>query len=395
MAERIIMPKAGMAMETGTIIAWLKDVGEAVAYGEPLLEIETDKTTMQVEAMSTGYLIKKLYDADDEVPVTTTIGYIGELGEEAPDENAPEQAIAPAPAVQADKSATILEPAQQNVVKDSLRATPAARRLAQMSGVNLDELNTGDILRARDVPAIKHDTASAISATPLAARGKTVALNGMRKTIARRMQQSHTEIPPVTLNSQADVTELAQMRTKINESGQHKISFNDFVIKACAMALLEFPNINATYAPEGIILHENVNIGIAVALDEGLLVPVLSNAQDYSLRVLAQKSKALATAARAGELLPDAYSGGTFTVSNLGMYGITSFSPIINLPEAAILGVCAINESLTMTQEGSIETRKYMGLSLTFDHRCIDGAGGAKFLQHVVKLLQNPLELLL
>ena len=220
-------------------------------------------------------------------------------------------------------------------------------------------------------------------------------LNGMRKTIAKRMLESHTQVPPVTLNTRADVTKLFGLRKQMNEISSVKISFNDLVVKAVTVALKEFPYINASYTPEGVVYKKDINVGVAVALDEGLIVPVLRNADQYSLQGLSAATKDMATRAREGKLLPDEYTGGTFTVSNLGMFGIESFDPIINMPEACILGVCAITDELVMEDDGSIQKHKKMGFSLTFDHRCVDGASGAKFLQRVVQLMENPLGMLI
>lgn len=438
MAEKVIMPKAGMSMETGTIIKWLKEVGDKVEYGEPILEIETDKTSMQVEAMNDGYLLSKLYEAGAEVPVVTTIGYIGEKGETPPVGDAP-AAAASAPAVPEVKESAPAAEEKKTVsfaTGGKLRATPAAKRIAREKGIDLATVATnGEPIKARDLEG----TSAKVKATPLAKRvaeqngidistvtgsgfgGKVkkddvlamagtqtatqaqvptaedvlMPLNGMRKTIAKRMLESHNNVPPVTLNTQADVTGLFALRKQMNDISDVKISFNDLVVKACAVALREFPNINASYTEEGVLYKKDINIGIAVALDDGLIVPVLRNADNYSLKGLASAAKDMAARAREGKLLPDEYTGGTFTISNLGMFGIQSFDPIINMPEACILGVCAITDQLMMEEDGGIKNHKKMGFSLTFDHRCVDGASGAKFLQRVVQLMENPLGMLI
>ncbi len=438
MAEKVIMPKAGMSMEFGTIIKWLKEVGDKVEYGEPILEIETDKTSMQVEAMNDGYLLSKLYEAGDEVPVVTTIGYIGEQGETPPTDDIP-AAKASAPAAQETKEAApIVEEKKQAgfSIGGKLRATPAAKRIAREKGIDLASIDThGEPIKARDLAdaraaikatplakrlaeqngvdiaavagsgfggKVKKDDVLAVSAAPKAMAAQSAAeedvlmpLNGMRKTIAKRMLESHNNVPPVTLNTQADVTGLFDLRKKINDISDVKVSFNDLVVKACTVALREFPNINASYTEQGVLYKKDINIGIAVALDDGLIVPVLRNADGYSLQGLAAAAKDMAGRAREGKLLPDEYTGGTFTISNLGMFGIQSFDPIINMPEACILGVCAITDQLVMEEDGSIKNHKKMGFSLTFDHRCVDGASGAKFLQRVVALMENPLGMLI
>jgi pyruvate dehydrogenase E2 component (dihydrolipoamide acetyltransferase) len=218
-------------------------------------------------------------------------------------------------------------------------------------------------------------------------------LTGMRKVIAERMLKSHLEIPPVTLNAKADVTELVALRKQINDTPDIKISINDLLLKAAAVALSESPDINASIKDNEIIYKLDINIGMAVALEDGLIVPVIKNADKLSLRQISIKAKELAAKAREGKLKPDEYSGGTFTVSNMGMYGIVSFTPIINQPEIAILGVCAIENELKMV-EGKIENRSVMGLSLTFDHRVVDGSQSAIFLSKIKSLLENPLRII-
>jgi len=196
----------------------------------------------------------------------------------------------------------------------------------------------------------------------------------------------------VTLHAKADVTDLVAFRMQLNEKLDVKLSFNDFVLKATAIALTETPTMNVSLDGDEIVYHGEIHVGMAVALDDGLIVPVIRHVNSLSLKQLAQKTKQLATRAREGRLLPDEYSGGTFTVSNLGMYDIVSFTPIINSPESAILGVCTIDEELKKVGE-NIECRQIMGLSLTFDHRIIDGAQGAVFLRRIKSLLETPLEI--
>jgi pyruvate dehydrogenase E2 component (dihydrolipoamide acetyltransferase) len=214
----------------------------------------------------------------------------------------------------------------------------------------------------------------------------------MRKIIADRMVQSHLQAPPVTLNVKADVTELVALRKQINERLDIRISFNDFILKATAIALAETPGINASLEGDEIVYKTGIHLGMAVAVDDGILVPVIKDADTLSLKQIAQKAKELSAKAREEKLTPDECSGGTFTVSNLGMYDIVSFTPLLNPPESTILGVCTIENELKMIGE-KIENTRIMGLSLTIDHRIIDGAQGAVFLQHIKSLLENPLEI--
>jgi pyruvate dehydrogenase E2 component (dihydrolipoamide acetyltransferase) len=428
MAQEVIMPKAGMAMEEGTVIKWLKREGEAVEQGEPLLEIETDKVNMEVESPASGFLLKILADEGVVVPVTKTIGYIGSQGEtvEIP-EPVQEAAVAPESAKPA---TTAAQPAALKHEAGRIAATPLAKTLSSGRGIPLDTLvptgRQGQIL-ARDIPA------RATAATPLAkkiaeaqglplagitgtgAAGKIVRddvlraasaaltegqerqpvpLSGIRKVIAARMTKSHLEIPPVTLNSNADVTELSALRKSLNEKQDRHITFNDFAVFAAAGALHAMPEVNIGFAGEGIVENEGIHIGIAVALENGLVVPVLRDADTLGLQEVSLRARDLADRARQGTLLPDDYTGGTFTVSNLGMFGVTSFTPIINQPESMILGVCATEPRLAMDDAGRIEKRLFMGMSLTFDHRCLDGAKAAAFLKRVVFYLEHPIEML-
>jgi pyruvate dehydrogenase E2 component (dihydrolipoamide acetyltransferase) len=433
------MPKAGMAMEEGTVVEWFKQEGDVVEAGEPLLEIETDKVNMEIESTDSGVLLKILKGAGEVIPVTQIIAYIGEPGEEI--ENVPPNAFARVNNSGQEESlaeADLKSKTRENLgmVGDRVAATPLARTLAAQKGIDLITLRgTGSHgeIKVRDVEKLIRS----VTATPLAKRiaaeqqldlstiqgsgpgGKIVKddilariagsakteratpkvekatrkqLQGMRKVIAEKMLQSYLQAPQVTLDAKADVTELVALRKQINQKLDRKISFNDFILKAVALALVEAPNINVSIEGDEIVYKTGVNIGIAVALEDGLIVPVIKDADTLSLKQIAKTAKALTAKARERKLLPDEYSGGTFTVSNLGMYDIVSFTPIINPPESAILGVCAIQDELKLVGD-KIENKNVMGLSLTFDHRVIDGAQGAIFLQQIKLLLENPIEI--
>lgn len=433
------MPKAGMAMEEGTIVQWFIKVGERVEEGEPLLEIETDKVAMEIESPASGVLLRILRNEGEVVPVTQTIGWIGEPGEEIEEEPVFEAqafreeipARSEAKELVAAPGKKVLHPAGARVA-----ATPLARRLAAQKGIDLIMItpsgSRGEV-KARDIESVAE-----ISATPLARKmakdlgidlagvdgtgfggkireadilavGKPsskdsagavsprepvrVPMRGMRKRIAERMLQSHLQAPPVTLNVNVDVTDLLEIRKCLNDSLDSKISINDFLLKVTAIALREHPAINASIDGDEIVYHPDINLGMAVALEEGLITPVIRHADTLSLLQLSKVTKELSEKARGGGLLPDDYMGGTFTVSNLGVYDIVYFTPIINPPESGILGVCAIEDRVRINGE-KIEKRKVMGLSLTFDHRVIDGAQSAVFLKRIKSLLENPLELM-
>ena len=438
MAIRVFMPKAGMAMEEGIVLTWFKKVGDQVEEGEPLLEIETDKVNMELESPGSGVLLAILQDEGSVVEVTKTIGWLGQPGEEIPREDTGTHVyvtVGPGESGSVQTAVSInRESAAPQIQGRKPRATPAARRLAAEKGLNLAGITpsgaSGEI-KLRDVLGL-----AALSATPLAkkmaadlgmdlsllrgsglggkiteqdilsasrsaplqrstglteqtALPRRIPLKGMRKRIAERMLQSHQEAPAVTLDVEADVTELLEYRKNLNARQNLKISFTDLLLKITAMALTAFPPINACLDGEEIVYHEVVNLGVAVALDNGLVVPVIRRAEKLSLAEIAQKADDLAVRARNGRLVPDDLGGGTFTVSNLGAYGIVSFTPILNPPEAGILGVCAVRD-VVKPKGDSFEARKVMGLSLTFDHRVVDGAQGAIFLQKVVGLLENP-----
>ena len=438
MAYPVIMPKTGMAMEEGTILRWLKKEGEPVAKGEILLEIETDKTSMEVEAEADGRLLRILRQAGEVVPVTQTIAWIGQPGEPlsesgkapppaapaaleatpppaaparpaapastvaAPVPAAPTAQAAPAPA-----AAPAAPPTAAPAVPWKVPATPAARRRAGELGVPLaSAAGTGPFgaVRLRDVEAAGTRAPAAAAAgagLPLTAGAGVQAapptgrpLAGLRKAIADRMVRSW-QVPSPTLITRADVTELAETRRTLNAGGDLKISFTDLVIKAVAGALGEHPLLNSSLEGDRIVLHDEINVGLAVALADGLVVPVLHRADTLSLRQIAERTRELAALARERRLSREQGTGGTFTVSNLGMYGITAFTPLINVPESAILGVGAVEEVLRFDGSRQVVARQLLGLSLTHDHRHIDGAPAALFLQTVRRLLENPLALLM
>jgi pyruvate dehydrogenase E2 component (dihydrolipoamide acetyltransferase) len=445
MPYRVFMPKAGMAMEEGTILRWFKKEGDSVTKGEPLLEIETDKVGMDVEAPESGFLLRIVRREGDVVPVTETVGFIGQKGETVAEEDFTTSGVVSSEATpsneQKQAANTVVSKrngSDENIAsRVRIAATPKARRLAEERVVDLSLISPsgkhGEIL-ARDVE-LEADTQKRIAATPLAVRvaeirgidiakingsgprgrvlksdvltnngkqsdnrpddglaAESKPMSGMRRTIAKRMLASHRQIPAVTLNAKADVSELLELRARLNEERPKKITLNDFVVKACAAALKHHPNLNVRLSESGydIVHNRMVNIGIAVALEDGLLVPVIRDADKLSLSNLSTISRDLVGRAREGNILPDELSASTFTVSNLGMYGIVSFNPIINLPESAVLGVCTAESTLAL-KDGSIDERQIMGLSLTIDHRVIDGAAGALFLNTLKELLEHPL----
>ncbi len=443
-AGRIIMPKTGMAMEEGVIIEWRVKEGDKVSKGDVIAELETDKSTMELESDYAGTVLKILYPAGTTVPVVRTIAWIGKPGEATPEdeESASAAGAADEPAAAASVpsgAAASAQPAaaKADAVGDRVKATPAARRAAGDKGVNLADVQpSGKHGEVREADVLN---APSVTATPLAARiaaeqnipladvsgsghaGKIfkadlsalsvmspavaddfvpnyqdeyVKLTGIQKITGKRMFQSHTEIPVVTENAKADVTELLAIRKSLNDSLGTKISINDFVLLAAARMLRLNPRLNSSLADDDQLLYKGrINLGMAVATPKGLLVPVIKDADMYSITGLSAAAKDLAVKGRDGKLKSDDMEDGTFTVSNVGMYGVTSFTPIINQPQAGILGVCAIEDQLKMI-DGEIVNRKVMGLSLTFDHRIVDGAEAAMALSTLRDFLEAPLTIM-
>ena len=415
MAYEILMPQLGLTMEEGTVSSWLKHEGDAVKAGEAILEITTDKLTNEVTSEHDGVLLKIVAQEGEDIPVKGLLGYIGEAGEQVGGAAAPAavpvEAVAPAAA-----SASVIAPAAVSAGGARIRISPFARKLAANMDVDYSALTgsgpSGRIV-AKDIYAAAEARKSAPAAAPAAPaaapaapaakkgglelmEGDTIAkLSGMRKVVAERMLQSHTEIPPVTQNTKVDVTALMKFRKSLIETAGKKFSVNDLILKATAKVLRAHPEVLVSYDNGQVIQRAHVNLGMAVALDAGLIVPVIRDADKMGLDELAAKAKDLATRAKENKLTTDEYKGSTFSVSNLGMFGIETFAPIVNQPDAGILGVCAIQDELVMDDEGNISKHQVMRLSFTYDHRLIDGAVAAKFIMDLRDLLQSPMNILL
>ena len=410
MAFEILMPQLGLTMEEGTVTQWLKQEGDPVKAGEAVLEITTDKLTNEVTSEHDGVLLKIVAQEGEDIPVKGLLGYIGQAGEQVGDAAAPTPAAAPAPAPAAPTAPAAAPTAAPSGVR--IRISPYARKLAAGLGVDYSHLTGSgpsgrivakDILAAAEAQKAAPAAPAAAPAAPAPKRGglelmdgdTVVKLSGMRKVVAERMLQSHTEIPPVTQNTKVDVTALMQFRKSLAETAGKKFSVNDLILKATAKVLRRHPEILVSYDNGQIIQRAHVNLGMAVALDAGLIVPVIRDADKMGLEELAAKAKDLATRAKDNQLTTDEYKGSTFSVSNLGMFGIETFTPIVNQPDAGILGVCAIQDELVMDDEGNISKHQVMRLSFTFDHRLIDGAVAAKFIMDLRDLLQSPMNILL
>ncbi|MCS7273550.1 MAG: 2-oxo acid dehydrogenase subunit E2 [Fimbriimonadales bacterium] len=413
----IIMPKMGDAMEEGTLVRWLKREGDPVQEGEPIAEIATDKATVEIEAPASGVLRGIRVAEGAVVPVNTPLAYILQEGEELPSETdgkatAPSATPAPAPAEPAAASAPSAAPAPTDGGTRIL-ASPLARKIAAEHGIDLALIKgTGPKGRIveRDVlayiqaqkaaapqpavaPVVAPEPAPAVAAPAAAERVES--LNRLRLITAQRTTEAHQTIPHFYLTMEIDMENALALRQQLNQLDESlRISINDLIVKACAVALEKHPVINARYQDGQLVYPNGVHIGIAVAVEQGLLVAVVKHCEGKSLRRIAQEAQALIQKAREGKLLPDEMTGNTFTVSNLGMFGIEQFTAIINPPASAILAVGATKRIPVVQEDGSIVARHRMKVTLSCDHRVIDGAVGAQFLQTLKHILENPLLML-
>ena len=420
MAYEVLMPQLGLTMEEGTVSQWIKHEGDAVKVGDVILEITTDKLTNEVVSEFEGTLLKIVAQEGEDIPVKGLLAYIGQPGE-AVGGAAPAAAPAAAAVEAAPVAAPAAAPAPVAANGKRIRISPLARKTAAKMGVDYSAIaGTGpsgrivvkDILAAAE--AQKAAPAPVVEAAPVAAApapaakpaapktglelmegDKVVKLAGMRKVVSERMWASHNEIPPVTQNIKVDVTELMKFRKTLMAMTGKKYSVNDLILKATAKCLRAHPEMLVSLDGNQIIQRAHVNLGMAVALDNGLIVPVIRDADKMGLDELSATAKDLATRAKENKLGADEYKGSTFSVSNLGMFGIETFTPIINQPDAAILGVCAIQDELALDDEGNVTKKQVMRLSVTLDHRLLDGAVVAKFQMDLRDLLQNPMNILL
>jgi pyruvate dehydrogenase E2 component (dihydrolipoamide acetyltransferase) len=413
--QTIIMPKMGDAMEEGTLVRWLKQEGDTVQEGEPIAEIATDKATVEIEAPISGVLRGIRVAENAVVPVNTPLAYILQEGESLPAEGdgkasaPPDAAAAPQPAPTAVAAAPKPAPTPTDG-EERVLASPLARKIAAEHGIDLRQVRgTGPKGRIveRDVlaylesrpatvaptPAPPPMPAPAVAAAPVEARVET--LNRLRQITAQRTTEAHQTIPHFYLTMEIDMEEALALRQRLNQLDESlRVSINDLIVKACAVAIEQHPIVNASYQ-NGQLVHPNgIHIGIAVAVEQGLLVAVLKHCEGKSLRRIAQESQTLIQKAREGKLLPDEMTGNTFTVSNLGMFGIEQFTAIINPPASAILAVGATKRVPVVQEDGTVAARHRMKVTLSCDHRVLDGAVGAQFLQTLKQVLENPLWML-
>jgi pyruvate dehydrogenase E2 component (dihydrolipoamide acetyltransferase) len=454
MATKVTMEALSPTMEEGRLVKWTKNEGDQVKSGDVLAEVETDKAVMELVARGDGVLRKRLANEGDSSAIGTLLAVIA-----APDENidsivasaAPAAAAAspaqPAPAAQAQsptqsQAKTASPPAQTAAATPSVapappapprpaaprppgppatqrgngssqpgapsapggrqRSSPLARRLASEKGIQLGAIHgtgPGGRIVKRDIENAKATGGSGRSAAAerLATEGdfKDIPLTQIRKTIARRLSESNGPVPTFFLTAEYDATRAAELRTQLVEMGDnYKVSFNDIVIKAVALALAEHPEVNAHWLTDKIRHFNRIHVAMAVAVEDGLITPVLFDADRLTLWEISEKARELAKKARERKLMPEEYTGATFTVSNLGMFGIDQFTAIINPPEVGILAIGGVEEKPVVI-DGALEVRQRMRVTMSCDHRVVDGATGAKFLQTVRGYIENPLSLIL
>ncbi len=411
MATPLPMPKLGLTMEEGTILKWRKDEGEAVEKGEIILDIQTDKVEYEVESPDGGLLLKTLAGEGDVVPCGTDIAVIGEAGEDTssfgstpaqasaePEPSATEAPATPTPAL-APTPAPPASMAAQPAPTGRVFASPAARRVARELGIDYRALN-GSGPGGRIVQAdVRAAAASGLPAAPVAAASGPAAvagstpLAGMRKIIADRMLSSWSQVPRITMQAEVDLTNLLAVREASRQAWENdlgvKVSINDLILFYTARAVRRCPAVNVRLGDNALEQMQDVNIGVAVAVEQGLMVPVIRGADQKSIDAISRESRALAEAARAGALGLDALEGGTFTVSNLGAYGVDHFSAIINHPESAILSVGAARER-AVVRNGEVVARTTAFVGINADHRLVDGAPAAEFLSTLKEMLEHP-----
>lgn len=432
MANTINMPKLGLTMTEGVVL-WKKQIGDLIHVGDIVFEVETDKLTNAVESEFEGVLLKQMCEEGGEISCKKPVAVIGqpdealietaveslEIRASSPELEAAHQVVAPTPhehliaspiakKIAKDNGFSLSEvtgtgPNGRIVLKDvtaylsadNVKISPTAAKMAEEFGVDvksISKLNDGRIMKS-DIQSI-----TASSAAPIVtAEKKTIKLSGMRKTISKRMSESWSTSPRVCYNSSVDTSAMTELKNKLtpifNESGI-KLTFNHILTMVCAKVLVEMPEINGSLTEDVLTLHTHVNIGMAVGMDNGLIVPNVKNCEEKSLMEIAIDTENSIDKARNNKLTPDEMTGGTFTITNLGMFGIESFSPIINQPELAILGVNAIIQTPVVIN-GEIVIRPMMTLSLVADHRVIDGLKAAQCLKRIKSYLENPYMLLI
>lgn len=402
MAIAVLMPKQGQSVESCLIINWIKKKGDKVKAEEPICEVETDKAVFEVEAPETGTILKIFYKEGDDVPVLNTIAIIGQPGEKI-DHLIPKKTVSVSKGEYVENQKAITTDESLKKTKPSsgvspILVSPVARRFAEKKGIDFSKLigsGPGGRIIKKDIEKALSEGEPLIPSTvsefffgPV----KKIPVEGVRKIISERMATSLQSTAQLTLNTSVDVSNLLACRKSLKSSpqvkGLSKININDFLLYIVANIFPKFKNMNAHFRKDKILEFEHVHLGFAVDSPRGLMVPIIHNAHLLSLEEISQEARRLSTACQEDTILPDELNGGTFTVTNLGTMGIESFTPILNIPQVAILGVCSISLKPIM-KDNEIKFIPHMGLSLTFNHQAVDGAPAAKFLQELNTVIAN------
>ncbi len=410
MAEIVRMPALSDTMEEGTLVAWHKQVGDKVEAGELLAEIETDKAVMEFQSFFDGTLLHIGLQDGEAVPVDVIIAIIGEEGEDYQAILANEKAgVTTSEEIpSAEVLETVAAPLQTAATADNdsrVKASPLAKAMAKEENIDLNQIkgsgDEGRIIKRDIADYIAQKTAAPVAAAPTAIAVpapdgdyEDVPLSQMRKVIARRLGESKFAAPHFYLTMEICMDKLMAMRGEVKKLTDTKISFNDFIVKAVAKSLKQHKAINASWLGDKIRYYNYVNIGVAVAIDEGLVVPVIRHTDTKSLSQIATEIRTLAGKARERKITPDEMTGNTFTISNLGMFGIDEFTAIINAPDACILAVGCISPRLVMV-DGEVKESNFMKVTLSCDHRVVDGAKGSQFLQTLRDTLEEPMRLII
>ena len=409
MAKQLVMPQMGYDMQQGTVVRWIKKEGDEVTRGEPVAEIETDKAVVEMESIGGGVLRKIVAPEGTVAQVGEVIGIIGDADEDISklEASAPKAAAKASPAPKAEAAPAKAPAAEQPpapVSAGEIKASPVAKRLAQELGVDLGRVTgTGpggrivreDVEAAAQSPAAQA-AAPALAAAPPAEAGRTE-LTRMRQAIARITSISKQQIPHYYVGNEIDMTSAMEMRRQVNEKlgGDPRVTVNDLIIKAVAIALKDFPALNSSFKEDHLETHPYINIGIAIDLEQGLIVPSIANCESKSLAEIARASTDLGNRAQEGRLHESEYSGGTFSISNLGTLDVDSFIAIILPPQSAVLAVGSVKKRPIVDDNDQVVVRQMMNANLSADHRISDGAEGARFLQALKALLENPVSLVM
>lgn len=404
MATEIKMPQLGLTMEEGTIGKWIKQVGDVVNKGDVIVEITTDKLSTEIESEFDGTLLAIVAQEGEDIPVQGVIAIIGDANEkiDTASDISKEDVKAKVAIEFPKQEEKIALQSAEKVEGGRIKVSPLAKKTAIKLGVDLSGLSgsgTGGRITQKDVLAAKDEVVVPAAPVEVKAQTQTVVagsrdivkpLTSMRKVIGKRMTESKHNAPHVTITTEVNVDKTVALRTKLNANRDIRFSYTDILVKMSATALRSIPMINSSIDGNNIIIHDDVNIGVAVALEDGLIVPVVRDADRKGLDAICKDTKELISKARANKLSGDELSGATFTISNLGSFDIDAFTPIINLPESCILGVGRIVRKPIVNKNDEIVPASMMVLSLSFDHRIVDGALGAQFLKKIKDYLEDP-----